>query len=68
MKTFFASYSVFIEVWKVGWIRRGLKYTKLSWIASLSCWIGLDWILQNVPLSYSAFASKRQCRPSVTIV
>jgi len=26
----------------------------LDWIGPLSCWIGLDWILQNGPMSNSA--------------
>jgi len=29
------------------------SYHGLDWIGSLNCWIGLDWILQNGPMSNS---------------
>ena len=38
------------------------SYHGLDWIGSLSCWIGMDWILQNGPTSNSALAqSARNC-------
>jgi len=43
-------------VCRVDWIGCGSEYTELSligldWVTS--CWIGLDWILQNGPMSNS---------------
>jgi len=45
-------------VCRVDWIgldvgQNTRAYHGLDWIGSLSCWIGLDWILQNGPMSNS---------------
>jgi len=33
----------------------------MDWIGSLSSWIGLDWILQNGPMSNSALYRAKLC-------
>ena len=34
------------------------SYHGLDWIGSLSCWIGLDWMLQNGPMSNSGITKQ----------
>ena len=38
------------------------SYHALDWIGSLSCWIGLDWILQNGPMSNSGLDAPERAR------
>jgi len=49
-------FTILAIVCTMDWIGCGSEYTELSWIGSLSCWIGLDWILQNGPMSNSEIA------------
>jgi len=45
------------------WVTQNIRsYHGLDWIGSLTCWIGMDWILQNGSMSNSEATAQSRCQ------